>query len=242
MEFYTEDNKKIFIPDTILNNKVTNGHCGDIYELNSKLYLKIYKNIPITEEAKLNTTLYKILKEIEHPNLGIIIEILFKEQNKFHYTADAYLIKKYLEYYQDFLELPKEYIITNFEKLFELNKICSMKQIRYRDLKRENTLFTKENMVLIDLDFSEIVRDLSYHELLKVNNSKISSLFYNMALDSLKTKHYKLLRENNLYDYVIASKLFPITTNSNKSMKVLTKRLKNYARPIDYINSLKNKT
>ena len=67
------------------------------------------------------------------------------------------------------------------------------------------------------------------------------SLFGNIAKQNLIDNHIDFLIENNLYDYVICDKLFPLTSNKDRAMKVLYKRLNGYKRPIDYVYSLKKK-
>ena len=57
--------------------------------------------------------------------------------------------------------------------------------------------------------------------------------------ESLKNNHLDFLTDNNLFNYVISNKLFPLTSNKDKAMKVLTKRLNGYKRPIDYVYSMK---
>ena len=64
-------------------------------------------------------------------------------------------------------------------------------------------------------------------------------MFGKITEESLRTNYLEFLIKNNLYDYNISHKLFPLTTNKDKAMKVLSKRLKGYKRPIDYVYSMK---
>ena len=62
-----------------------------------------------------------------------------------------------------------------------------------------------------------------------------------IAKESLRTNYLEFLIKNNLYAYDITHKLFPLTNNKDKAMKVLSKTLNGYERPIDYVYSLKRK-
>ena len=64
-------------------------------------------------------------------------------------------------------------------------------------------------------------------------------MFSEITEKSLQDNHLDFLIENNLYDYVISNKLFPLTSNKDRAMKVLSKRLNGYKRPIDYVYSMK---
>ena len=65
------------------------------------------------------------------------------------------------------------------------------------------------------------------------------AMFNQITENSLKNDYLDFLIENNLYYYVISSKLFPLTGSKDRAMKVLTKRLNGYKRPIDYVYSMK---
>ena len=112
--------------------------------------------------------------------------------------------------------------------------------MRLDDLKRENILLTEKSIVLIDPDwwhYEYLTKDKNDIEKLNINN--IMGMFSEITEKSLQDNHLGFLIENNLYNYVISSKLFPLTSNKDRAMKVLSKRLNGYKRPIDYVYSMK---
>ena len=239
MIYYTKDNKEIIISDDIFNKEDNHGKCGTIYKYSDDLCIKRYDRGIYFDHCLLNTSIYDDLKTIKSDNLVDIKMSLYKDKNNKNIT-DAYLLTYYEEKYEDFLEIPTEYLLYNLEEIFKLIKEISTFKIRLRDLKRENIILTKDNIVLIDPDrwhYEYLTKDKSEIEKLNINN--IMSMFNEITEESLQDNHFDFLIENNLYYYVISSKLFPLTCSKDRAMKVLTKRLNGYKRPIDYVYSMK---
>ena len=238
MIYYTKDNNKIFIPNSILNKENGHGKCGTVYKYNDDLYIKIYNRGIDFDHCLLNTDIYEDLKKIKSDNLVDIKMALYKDKENKSIT-DAYLLTYYEEKYDDFLEIPTDYLLYNLEEIFKLIKEISIFKIRLHDLKRENLIFTKNNIVLIDPDrwYYNFLSSIEAVEKLNINN--IMGMFSEITEKSLQDNHLDFLIENNLYDYVISSKLFPLTSNKDRAMKVLSKRLNGYKRPIDYVYSMK---
>ena len=239
MKYYDENDKEVIIPDDVLNNEVGHGVCATVYRYSEDLCFKRYDRGIYLEKNFLKTDIYKDLRNINHPNLVNIKKILYKDK-KYKYTADAYLLSYYEEIYKNFLEVPTEYLLYNIEEIFKLLKIMSEYKMRLDDLKRENILLTEKSIVLIDPDwwhYEYLTKDKNDIEKLNINN--IMGMFSEITEKSLQDNHLDFLIENNLYDYVISSKLFPLTSNKDRAMKVLSKRLNGYKRPIDYVYSMK---
>lgn len=239
MIYYTKDNKEIIIPDEIFNKGDNHGKCGTIYKYSDNLCIKRYDRGIYFDHCLLNTDIYEDLKNIKNENLVDIKTALYKDKNNKTVT-DAYLLTYYEEKYDDFLEIPTEYLLYNLEEIFKLIKKISEYKIRLHDLKRENIILTKDNIVLIDPDrwhYEYLTKDKNEIEKLNINN--IMGMFSEITEESLHDNHLDFLIENNLYDYIISSKLFPLTSNKDRAMKVLTKRLNGYKRPINYVYSMK---
>ena len=92
MEYFTIDNRKIIIDDSILSNYINSGEYGDIYRYNENQCIKIYKNKEFKVNYFLTTYLFNYLKEIESENLVAIDELLY-EDNKNRFQADAYIME-----------------------------------------------------------------------------------------------------------------------------------------------------
>ena len=239
MIYYDENDKEVIIPDDVLNNEVGHGVCATVYRYSEDLCLKRYDRGIYLEKNFLKTDIYNDLRNIKHHNLVDIKKILFKDK-KYKYRADAYLLSYYKEIYNDFLEIPTEYLLYNLEEILKLMKKISEYKMRLDDLKRENILLTEEKIVLTDPDWwyhDFISEDINEIEKLNINN--IMAMFNNITEESLINNHSDFLKKNKLYNYVISSKLFPLTSNKDRARKVLTKRLNGYKRPIDYVYSMK---
>lgn len=238
MIYYTKDNNKIFIPNSILNKENGHGKCGTVYKYNDDLCIKIYNRGIDFDHCLLNTSIYDDLKTIKSDNLVDIKMALYKDKENKSIT-DAYLLTYYEEKYDDFLEIYTDYLLYNLEEIFKLIKEISIFKIRLHDLKRENIILTKDNIVLIDPDRWYYKFKDSEKEIEKLNINNIMAMFSKITKESLKNNYLDFLIENNLYDYVISNKLFPLTSNKDRAMKVLSKRLNGYKRPIDYVYSMK---
>ena len=118
-------------------------------------------------------------------------------------------------------------------------KEISAYKIRLFDLKRENIILTENNIVLIDPDRWYYDFTSNTKEIEKLNINNIMAMFNEITKESLQENYFDFLLENNLYNYIISGKLFPLTSNKDKAIKVLSKRLNNYKRPIDYVYSMK---
>ena len=239
MKYYDENDNEIIIPDSILDNEIDYGACATVYRYTEDLCFKRYDRGMNNIEYFLDTTTYEALRNISNPHLVNIKKLLYKDKIS-KYKADAYLLSYYKEIYDDFLEIPTEYLLYNLEEIFKLLKIMSRYKMRLDDLKRENILLTEKSIVLIDPDwwhYEYLTKDNNDIEKLNINN--IMGMFSEITEKSLKNNYLDFLIENNLYDYVISNKLFPLTSNKDRAMKVLSKRLNGYKRPIDYVYSMK---
>ena len=155
-------------------------------------------------------------------------------------------------------------VIFDSEKLYrvysELFDTCELKrnsiideqelkfQKRYNWTEEEKDLFIKKyhkkiveesNFMPGVIEVLKMLKDEGNKFILITARGGISKEMIPITEKRLKDKHLDFLIENNLYDYVISSKLFPLTSNKDRAMKVLSKRLNGYKRPIDYVYSMK---
>ena len=244
MEFFNQNEQKVTIPDDVLNQPVNNSHgkCGTVYHYKEGKCLKIYNREVTNKFYWLHPKILKRLQNTGSKNLVEIDELFFKDKKDIPFTADAYTMTFYKEYYNDFMDLPTDYLIENIESILKFGKDCAENHIRLHDLKRDNSIFTKERIILCDPDHHQDISFPGESELAKVNYSCISAYFANLTEEALKNKKYHdFLLENNLYRDYIAYSLFPITTNPKKAMRTITKRLNGHETVEDYGYSLKKK-
>lgn len=241
MKYYDKNNNEIIIPASVLDNEIGHGQCATVYRYTEDLCFKRYDRDIKIKRNFLDTSIYDCLKGIDNPSRVDIKKLLYEDINN-KYTADAYLLAYYKEVYQDLLEVPTEYLLYNMEEIFKLIEEISKLQIRFDlyDLKRSNLILTDTNIILIDPDTWFFER-LDIPKIEKININNIMGMFGEIAKESLKNNHLEFLIKNNLYNYNVSNKLFPLTSNKDRAMKVLTKRLNGYKRPIDYVYSLKRK-
>ena len=239
MKCYYEEYNECIITDAVLYIQVGHVQCATVYRYSEKLCFKQYDRDIKIKRNFLDTSIYDCLKNIDNPSLVDIKKLLYKDKNN-KSTADAYLLSYYQEANHDFLEIPTKFLYYNMEELFKLMKEISSLQIRLDlyDFKRTNLILTDTNIILIDPDSWFIKRD-NIFDIEKLNINNILGMFGKITEESLRTNYLEFLIKNNLYDYNISHKLFPLTTNKDKAMKVLSKRLKGYKRPIDYVYSMK---
>ena len=119
-----------------------------------------------------------------------------------------------------------------------LGETISSKKIIFNDLKVKNCIMTDNDFVLLDPDLWEHSHN-SKKEIIEYNINYLSYFFKEYVKYSLENNHHAFMVENGLYSREIERKLFPITDNPKKTIKVLTKKLSGYKRPIDYIYSMK---
>ena len=240
MIFYDKNNNKVTIPDEVLTKIISNkGNCGTIYRLNKELCFKYYNKTEIADFI-LNEDMFQALKTINNPSLVNIKQLLYKDKES-KFKAKAYILEYYQSVYDNILTVPSEYLLDSLEKILKLAEELSKENIRVFDLRESNIILTNKNIVLIDPDrwYFNIIENEKSIEKSNINN--ITGFFQNIIRDNLNKTEREFLIKNNLFDYVIAGKLFPLTSNSDKAIKVLAKRLKGHNRPIDYIYNMRKK-
>ena len=238
MELFRQDNTKVIISDEILKRPIKHGNCGTIYYYKDDTCLKLYDQKYAISINKLKIDIYNDIKEIISPNLINIKEIYFKEKKNVHYDVDAFISQYYEEAYDDFLNVSTTYLLENIEQILKLSNELSKKRIRFFDIKRENIILDSKNIILIDPD-RWYYSNLDFDEIRHLNINSLSTLFNELTRKSLQYNHKDYIIENKLLACLISDKLFPITSNANRTMKVLTKRLEGYNRPIDYFYDMK---
>ncbi len=236
MEFYNTDSNRVSIPNEVLNNEVKNDKWSTSYQWKEDLYLKIYKNEtdPI---YRLDSNIYKVLKDTKSDNLIDIVELLYSKKDT-RSESTAYLARYPEETYSDFLEVSSEYILANIDEILKLSNELGKQRIRLYDLKRETIALTDSRIILTTPD-SWKHSHLHENNIINLNINALSFLFNTLTRESLLNNHKDFIKNSSLYSTIFSDKLFPITTNPNKTMKVLTKKLKGYNKPIDCIYDMK---
>ncbi len=99
-----------------------------------------------------------------------------------------------------FLRFNIEYLLNSLKELENFVTIISMFNIKIFDFRQENTLYTKNNIMLIDLDKFEIDDVIDYETLLKINKKRLVFLFRDLMFKSKKYKSNYLEILKDLFD------------------------------------------
>lgn len=181
--------------------------------------------------------LFNILKKLNHPNINKVLELYYdvsKIKNKDYLIShiqdlkvDAY---KYLYIDDSFIDIiseSTEYLLYNLKKLEEITLIFTELGIWMKDFKRENTIFFKDKIILIDLDCCKVV---------KINDS---SYIHSNNICCLQHLFIDLFEKCRSYSYRFedkVSELFSLDENSSITSSV-SRKLGKYKTPFDYIKN-----
>lgn len=197
------------------------GTSAEIYSITKTLYLKeYYKETKRT--ARMNYQTFKILKNLNHPFTNRILELLYlQEQIKNRqvflehpneYETDAYIYKYLPSRNINFLKQKKEYVYYNLRALEDLivYQFPELKLVA-NDLKKENTVFCGDKIVLIDLDNCKYKEKESIEWIRKQNEEKLANLFKNLVMRSSTYSH--------IYDEKV-KQLFALETSESLEVQV----------------------
>lgn len=209
------------------------GKSSRIFQLKDDYYLKQYFSYS-TSNVRMNQELFNILKRLDHPHINKVLELYYdsaKIKSKEYLTShiqnldvDAY---KYLYIEDRFANIIKEsteYLLYNLQKLEELTYIFTELGIWMKDFKRENTVFYKDKIILIDLDCCKLVKNNSYDDIQRNNTDCLQELFIDLFE---KCKSYSYRYEDEVFE------LF--TKEGNSLTSSVSKKLCKYKTPLDYI-------
>lgn len=230
MKYYNKNNELI---ELNLELAKFHGGCSNIYQITQDIYFKKYFEYT-QESARINLEIFQNLKKLNHPHTNEIIDLLydFDETTNLN-TFNKPLPKKVAGYLYiflkeeniDILQAPTEYILYNITELEKLCYILTELKIKIRDLKRENTIFHEDKIILIDLDSLKLSKQ-SYTDLVAYNQKILYSYLISLFLESksyswkYKTKISSLFESGDQYDNIAST---------------LQKKLKNYKNVMEYI-------
>lgn len=209
-----------------------NGACGEIYYNNDKdIILKKYYSYT-TLSDRLDVNVFDVLKQINHPNFIKLYKLFFdfnnysspKEQPIDIYTAKYYQKEDITPAFVN-----KDYLLDNFNSIERLFEIFSNANIKVYDVKPQNTVFTKELIIIIDPDYYKISKD-GIKDIKIWNKKNLFALFKQLLLYGLDCEDWgKMI--NWIYNNINANE---ITENTDLACE-LSKKLQYIKKPIDVI-------
>lgn len=231
MKYY---NTKGEIIDIVFGVSKNRGISSAIYQLKDELYLKQYFQYT-SHRSRMDYTIFKILNEIHSPFTNRVLELYYEVENVSdkkkwidnlnHFSPDAYKFIYLPEKPTDILLESIDYFLYNLQNLEDLMDVFAEYKVMVRDLKRENTIFFGDKIVLIDLDSCR-VSESEYKEIRIWNRNQFLNLFVDLCMHCKSySSHYG--KEIN--------QLFTFNEDSLCITNDVSKQLVKYKRVIDYI-------
>lgn len=209
------------------------GWCSEVYQYDSNMMLKKYRD-SCFRRLRLNKDVCDIIQRIDSPHIYKINDLLFSKNEKKSPVA-AYTYQYVKSDHVDILTMPTEYMIYNMNELSKLFTKFSDYHIRVGDLKTENTVLQKDNIVLIDLDLFRKVL-MSKGRVNKRNQLDLLYLFKDLLSDCAYIYDYS----DDFLDSII--EIFANCSKSADGVLEVQKQFQKHKYPVDYINKYtKNK-
>lgn len=208
------ETKRIII-DEICEPKYKGG-LSSIY-FNNDLLVKVFHVIDGKSTSILNEKDFDVLKAIKHDNF-IDLKERYHLNPQTSENVEAYSYKEVEGENYNLLYRDTEFVIDQFRNILSLFDVFSEYGVKTGDVRASNTLVLSNTIVLIDPDFfhyegpSNNLRDFNRHQFLYL----VLSYFFS-------------LNGGILPDIITGS------LDASNPMDGISKKLKPYKRPIDYI-------
>lgn len=232
MKYYNTNGKLV---DFELGLPINNGQCSNIYKLDEDYAFKEYFKYT-SYRARMSYEIYKILKDLNYSHTNKVIELYYEYDkidnkndlvnNLNNYMIDGY---KYLYINEDninILEMPSEYLLYNLSALENFIDSLIEQDVYALDLKRANTVYTSDKIILIDLDCLRKGPFANFNNIKEYNKKELTNLFINL-FKNCSSYLYQ-------YEHEIIS-LFSVNISEKSVTSSVSKKLINCKRPIDYI-------
>ena len=204
------------------NNIIGKGTCGKIYLLDNEKCLKVYDEDCI---KKMEKDIFNLLRIYKLDNYYTLYDLVYNNLK----NNIGYICKYYKTSETNLLLMPMEYILYNYDRIYESLMILTNNGILAKDLYYGNAIIGDNEITVIDAD-SYIYDNCSY-ELLK--NKNISYLSY--LFKGLYQEEAAKLGINIEMDKLKYNKLFETFYTGDLTPKSLSKKLCSYNRGIDLI-------
>lgn len=212
MKYFLEDNTEIIINNDILN-RINRGSGGAIYRLNDIECVKLYY---LDTPFKIEKEIFDTMKELDLDNFCKLYNMVFNNKKE----LVGYTMKYYDTIKDNILLMEKDYLLDNFNTLYNSLIKLSNNRIVANDLWIKNCLIG-ENITIIDFDYY-LKSDLSIEEIKEINISKLLLLF-----NKIVCYYYELLYgevpDNISY---MLDDIFSYSSNPKKRLnKIFSKKI-----------------
>ncbi len=228
-------NSKGELIDFNLGEEKHHGKSSRIFQLENEYYLKQYFSYS-TCSVRMDLKLFHILKELDHPHINKILELYYdraKIRSKKYLLShiqnlvvDAYQYLYIEDRFANIMKESTEYLIYNLRELENLTYILTELKVWMKDFKRENTVFCKDKIILIDLDCCKLAENESYYDIERNNVNCLQNLFIDLFE---KCRSYSDRYEEQVFDLFF---------QEGQSLTCsISKKLCKYKTPLDYIKN-----
>ena len=207
------------------------GVYGMVHKIDNDTCLKKFAVMGNRNIADIDT--FNELMSFNLPNFYQVYQLLYGNalEKDGKRKIAGYLMKYYSETVNNILDMPMDYLLSNFEDLAKVMKILSQKYIHVNDLHDDNIILTDNGMVIIDAD-NCFRHGYSYDDTFAYNKKY---LYY-----CLRDIMLKAFCDN--YDYsgemrVDMSQSIIDLFDPHNSRTSIKNKLRSYKKPIDYVIS-----
>ena len=237
MKYYNKDGKVVSFTTT---SKINDTGCyGNIYrvEEDDNICLKELKDVepkkPLTifddTPTVISEDIFNYFKDFNVPNFCKLYDLLYNKDNK----VVAYTMKYYKSAIDNILSMPVEYLVDNFNAIYDAMDRLAKDLVLVVDLHNRNMILTSDNIVLVDFDkyrrednkLSDGGKGKSYDVMLGINTSALYYAFSKMFNDALSKIGIKTAD-----NVLLVSELFSFGTDP----LVLKRRLRGCRNVRDY--------
>lgn len=244
MAYYSENFKKLELPTDELEF-LCEGGTSNVFRFNDLIYKEYFDITPI--RCTLKSDVYEALKTIDSKNMMKIYNI-YSDKNllmlymnglfRKTFQIKAYIAKYYEEDPTNIFTKSVDYFLDNCKRLDELAKTMTEASIVMYDVKRWNTILTRDNIVIIDPDYFSLT-DADKEVTLFNNKEAILNLLHDIFAISIleflpKTdllQHFENCRIIDLH----FKEFFDVQLTCDTDIAYeLSKKLRHVKKPIDY--------
>ena len=222
--FYDKDGNELFFK---LVKPFNNGIYGEAYRVSEDEVVKLFIESEPGDEVIDDVEAFEILMSLDLPNFYKVYKLLYS----YIKCIEGYLGKYYQIEPLNIFEMPIDYLLDNFNGIYETMKEITKNKINMCDLHGKNFFLTKDSIIISDADFY-------YHDpsiyLLNENKKRL----YNAFCELLVNMFYGFYKRNlPRKEYRECVKSIYSLFDVDNSPEILNSKLRSYKKPIDYLHS-----
>lgn len=184
MKYYNKGGKEINFTTT---SKINDTGCyGNIYRIeeDDNICLKELKDVepkkPLTifddTPTVISEDIFNYFKDFNDPNFCKLYDLLYDKDKK----VVAYTMKYYKSAIDNILSMPVEYLVDNFNAIYDAMDRLARDLVLVVDLHNRNMILTSDNIVVVDFDKYRREESKSYDVILDINTNALYYAFSKM--------------------------------------------------------------